>query len=385
MPTTLVDTNKDKTSSKSITQRWNRLGHCRTCGRTTHRNLGGFWTKSWEPLTIRQETTSFQGGPSTSTYIVYKGYCLEPTCYTITQAKELLKEEQQRHGKPTPTKAPTTLTRRHSSQPQSTVLSSQRKQQSSTQGRPEHNPANTLSSDRPALLRQARSQGVESRQMNWTLTGPTTSSATHKKPPVASLFHGSTNGVQITESPNEICRVLSEYGDDAHVCQLGLNYLRTALASQEGTVESTLNGDWVPLILAKLQQNKHRLDIVSKASTVLLWLAQQSHQQRMMQEGCVETMANILADYPNQPTIQEPVCELLVLLVQTECKLEDQLIVSLVRSLATVIQCCTKPTRTAALLLLFHLTQTANGSNQFKAATVSFKGLLSMAMDSTLR
>lgn len=62
-------------------------GLCRRCARvrTHHRTLKLFGRgKKWEPLTLHDETTG--------EYSVYKGYCLQPTCYTIGQAKRLLGE-----------------------------------------------------------------------------------------------------------------------------------------------------------------------------------------------------------------------------------------------------------------------------------------------------
>ena len=66
-------------------------GLCRRCARVkTHkRSLKLFGRgKKWEPLTLHDEESG--------EYTVYKGYCLQPTCYTIGQAKRLLGESGNR-------------------------------------------------------------------------------------------------------------------------------------------------------------------------------------------------------------------------------------------------------------------------------------------------
>ena len=72
-------------SGQELTAYAERNGLCHLCGqvkthRTKARVLGG---GICEPLTITNE----QGE-----YTVYKGYCLQPTCYTYVQARECLGE-----------------------------------------------------------------------------------------------------------------------------------------------------------------------------------------------------------------------------------------------------------------------------------------------------
>mmetsp|Transcript_37350 Transcript_37350/g.57949 ORF Transcript_37350/g.57949 Transcript_37350/m.57949 type:complete len:1510 (+) Transcript_37350:109-4638(+) len=62
-------------------------GLCRRCARVrTHRRVLKLFGRGqkWEPLTLHDDMTG--------EYLVYKGYCLKPTCYTVGQAKRLLGE-----------------------------------------------------------------------------------------------------------------------------------------------------------------------------------------------------------------------------------------------------------------------------------------------------
>jgi hypothetical protein len=62
-------------------------GLCKRCARArTHRRILKLFGKGkkWEPMTLHDELTG--------EYLVYKGYCLQPTCYTFGQAKRLLGE-----------------------------------------------------------------------------------------------------------------------------------------------------------------------------------------------------------------------------------------------------------------------------------------------------
>ena len=63
-----------------------RRGLCHICARVqTHKRVGKLLKRNqWEPVTLVNEDT---GG-----YQIYKGYCIQPTCYTLEQAKELLGE-----------------------------------------------------------------------------------------------------------------------------------------------------------------------------------------------------------------------------------------------------------------------------------------------------
>jgi hypothetical protein len=68
-------------------------GICKRCAKAkTHRRALKLFGKGnkWEPLTIQDEATG--------DYTVYKGYCLQQTCYTIGQAKRLLGETGSRNN-----------------------------------------------------------------------------------------------------------------------------------------------------------------------------------------------------------------------------------------------------------------------------------------------
>lgn len=62
-------------------------GLCRRCARVrTHRRVVKMFGRGrkWEPLTLHDDLTG--------EYTVYKGFCLQPNCYTLGQAKRLLGE-----------------------------------------------------------------------------------------------------------------------------------------------------------------------------------------------------------------------------------------------------------------------------------------------------
>lgn len=69
-------------------------GLCRLCGQTqTHKRAGRFLKKmrnSWAPLTVRDKATG--------DYQVYKGFCIQPTCYSLDQARRKLGEISSRRG-----------------------------------------------------------------------------------------------------------------------------------------------------------------------------------------------------------------------------------------------------------------------------------------------
>lgn len=64
-----------------------RKGLCHICARVvTHKRAGKLLRRNqWKPLTVQNEETN--------DYVVYKGYCIQPTCYTLDQAKECLGEK----------------------------------------------------------------------------------------------------------------------------------------------------------------------------------------------------------------------------------------------------------------------------------------------------
>jgi len=72
----------------------NARGLCRLCGQTqTHRKVGKFLKRlrnDWRPLTVQDEESG--------RYLVYKGYCIQPTCYSLDQAKVKLGETPERRA-----------------------------------------------------------------------------------------------------------------------------------------------------------------------------------------------------------------------------------------------------------------------------------------------
>ncbi|GKY96872.1 hypothetical protein MPSEU_000646300 [Mayamaea pseudoterrestris] len=349
-------------------------GQCNICGRITHRSVGSFWNKTWQPLTIvrRESMTNDSHNVPTEapTYIVYKGYCLETTkCYTLQEAKSLYKERKSQANQ---------LGRKGSSHP-SSASSSQRQPSSGRHSK--HSSIGSSNGQGLMGLFASRSHGSDSRNASDTSNKRNTSKR-QAKSPVAKLFLG-INGVDPMDNPSEICRVLYEHGDDAHVANLGFKYLCQALSSTSDDINTCrMSKEWIPMLLAKIQQHVTQPEIVNKAIIVLRSVVL-AHKERIVQDEGIDTLSQVLTLYSNQTGIQERACDLLAHLVQNETKMEDQLVIALVSSLANVIQSCTAATRAAALQALHHLTQTASGAMQFKQEDISFKNLLNMALDSS--
>jgi hypothetical protein len=87
-------------SGKDLVDYAKRRGLCQICGRTqTHRRSKSFFKKlknQWQPLTMEDEaaddSTLMTSKSQLQRYLVYKGYCLQPTCYTLEEAKRELGE-----------------------------------------------------------------------------------------------------------------------------------------------------------------------------------------------------------------------------------------------------------------------------------------------------
>ena len=79
-------------SGKDLRVYAKRHGLCQICGQTkTHQRGGSILHRTWEPITATMDGRN---------YIVYKGYCLQPTCYTLNKAQERLGERQRKTPRP---------------------------------------------------------------------------------------------------------------------------------------------------------------------------------------------------------------------------------------------------------------------------------------------
>jgi hypothetical protein len=88
-------------SGQEIVEYAKRRGLCQICGRTqTHKRPNNLFQKlrnQWQPLTILdggddQYNNNDDDASNSQMYLVYKGYCLQPTCYTLEEAKRELGE-----------------------------------------------------------------------------------------------------------------------------------------------------------------------------------------------------------------------------------------------------------------------------------------------------
>ena len=90
-------------TGRELEQYSRRKGLCQICaGSETHKRAGKLFKRNqWEPLTVRSNINGSSGEDINSCdYLVYKGYCLQPTCYTLEQAKELLGEKPTSRQRP---------------------------------------------------------------------------------------------------------------------------------------------------------------------------------------------------------------------------------------------------------------------------------------------
>ncbi|KAG7359464.1 CHAT domain containing protein [Nitzschia inconspicua] len=82
-------------SGHEIVEYARRRGLCQLCGRTqTHKRPNNLFKKlrnQWEPLTIMDQGDD-DAASGNQMYLVYKGFCLQPTCYTLEEAKVELGE-----------------------------------------------------------------------------------------------------------------------------------------------------------------------------------------------------------------------------------------------------------------------------------------------------
>jgi hypothetical protein len=70
-------------TGKHLDEYVDKHGRCPIC-KTVVRKRPQFWS-NWEPVTVGPD-------PVTGEYEVYKGYCIQPTCYTLDQVKIMLGE-----------------------------------------------------------------------------------------------------------------------------------------------------------------------------------------------------------------------------------------------------------------------------------------------------
>ncbi|KAG7373277.1 leucine rich repeat LRR-containing protein [Nitzschia inconspicua] len=77
-------------SGEELEEYCQKHGLCQLCAQTkTHKRVFRLKKKNqWQPLTVK----STGSGASRSPYVVYKGYCLQPGCFTLEQAQRLLGE-----------------------------------------------------------------------------------------------------------------------------------------------------------------------------------------------------------------------------------------------------------------------------------------------------
>ena len=89
---------RDHSSATISTMHQN--GFCHSCGiqRTHNTLMPGQLSHEWDPLTVSSKLDASSLSPhansclSVQPYAVYNGYCLQPTCYTLLEAKTLMKE-----------------------------------------------------------------------------------------------------------------------------------------------------------------------------------------------------------------------------------------------------------------------------------------------------
>ncbi|KAL3925138.1 MAG: hypothetical protein SGILL_000610 [Bacillariaceae sp.] len=92
-------------SGEELEEYCTKHGLCHLCAQTkTHKRVFRLKKKNqWQPVTLKRKSSSsssdkdnavHSGGPGSSTcpFVVYKGYCTQPGCFTLEQAKRLLGE-----------------------------------------------------------------------------------------------------------------------------------------------------------------------------------------------------------------------------------------------------------------------------------------------------
>jgi hypothetical protein len=349
-----------------------RLGLCQMCAQhKTHKKAGSILNRSWEPITAIDE----QG-----MYTVYKGYCLQPTCYTFGKAQELLGERTTR---------PRIRRRRGHNSRRIMVAKSTSSLMASTVT------AATTTTDVSSSFFKTRPASY-STPADFQLTGPirTIAHEALKKERPSPPWDASVGPKTPTRSPKTILKpppsspttfVLQQLEDtkeradcttilnimhgcchDPEVAHKALTYLRQTIVQSHKEIEIDSvfpNSSWARIVGSTMKIHEFRVNVVSEG--VLLWIAlcalSPVYTQDIQREGGIGGLLSILQLYAANLELQERCCTALMEcstfssddFLSTESQVLEELVKALVLKLASSSDHC----RECAVMSLFRLSR----------------------------
>jgi hypothetical protein len=348
-----------------------RLGLCQMCAQhKTHKKAGSILNRSWEPITAIDE----QG-----MYTIYKGYCLQPTCYTFGKAQELLGERTTRpriRRRKGHNSRRIVVTKSTSSLMASTVTAATTTDVSSSffKTRP-------ASYSTPAdfqltgSIRTIAHEGLPKERSSPTWDAsvspktPIRSPKTILKPPPSSPTTFVLQQLEDTKERADCTTILNiMYGccHDPEVAHKALTYLRQTIVQshKETKIDSVFsNSSWARIVGSTMKFHESRVNVVSEG--VLLWITlcalSPVYKQDIQREGCIGVLISILQLHAANLELQERCCAALMEcstfsfddLLSTESQVLEELVKALVLKLTSPSDYC----RECAVVSLFRLSR----------------------------
>jgi hypothetical protein len=354
-------------------------GLCTNCGAKTHTKVGGFMRKTWEPET---------------NFSVYKGYCLQPTCYTLDQAQELLGERKKKKKKRvTKARGSEKTLRRPSGGGASTM---------SLFDEPSTLPSTNLPQTTEELVPSVEVGGRNSFASAPTLKMNNTSknNSTQQKSPtsvcvkmVPSSIPQRNCRAQHTESlPNvvvidnvrEIFKALSERGDDSYVASLALNNLHNAIVRDK---RRDFNEGDLEIVWLKMRSFMEEPRILHQAISLLNVMINQDPTVRGVHERCrpLQLLLEIMRAHPSQDMLQRQCCKLLESVVELTKTFEDEIGLELVQALRCRLSTRSKRAEIAASCVraLYHMARSPSGAALWQRNILATRELIEIACKET--
>jgi hypothetical protein len=362
-------------SGKDLRDYCQIFGLCQMCAQhKTHKKTGSILNRSWEPITAIDE----QG-----MYTIYKGYCLQPTCYTFGKAKELLGERTTRPrihrrkgrkqrgivvAKSTSSLMVTASTSTTTAATTTDASSSFFKTRPASYSTPADfrltGPIRTIAHEAPPKERSPPTWDASAGPKT-----PTRSPKTILKPPPSSP---TTFVLQQLEDTKEradcttILNIMHGCCHDSEVAHKALTYLRQTIVQShmETEIDSVFpNSSWTQIVGSTIKIHENRVNVVSEG--VLLWMTlcalSPVYAQDIQRGGGIGVLLSILQLHATNLELQERCCATLMEcstfssddLISTESQVLEELVQALDLQLTSPSDHC----RECAVVSLFRLSQ----------------------------
>lgn len=285
-------------------------GVCPICAaQKTHRKAGSILNKIWEPITDTKN----------GEYAVYKGYCLQPTCYTLAEAQSQLgertspKKKKKRRSRKSLGSVSTSI---HTTKPisrgivvsksnLSAVTRSTHNSSKSTLPRSQlilqPSPTLTTPKSTTSLNIVTRSSfarlnvllpSAPGKEMNQKTISKTQWDQHLYRPILATSKAQKTNSIESQTSPSPatlqlhhledphtlydpsiILQVLEQHAGDPQVAACSLQSLRKTLVALQYTDFYSQNDSWINILCAKIKYHIHDVNVASQGVLSLLTVA----------------------------------------------------------------------------------------------------------------